>query len=380
MDITLFGIFLEGILSFLSPCVLPLLPLYMSYLAGDNKTIDEDGKVKYKTLSVFLSTIFFVLGICLTFTLLSLAVNSLFDYIKEYSEVISIIGGTLVIIFGLHQIGLINIDLLNKELKLRVNLHLEKMNFFKAFLLGFVFSLGWSPCIGPMLGNALLLAATSTKGYLYIVAYGLGLIIPFLILGLLTSTILGLINNNKNIFNWVLKIAGVIMIGFGLYMINSAAKDIVTIKNNINSVEDQRIEDTLYELEFKDQEGNVVKLSDYEGKYIFVNFSATWCSYCHMERSDYLDFAKNTDAVCVYALNTKSDTSEKVILDYVKDSKIDIPVLIDDGTFNYYCGVSSYPTLLVFAPDRECLTGFKGVMTRSQFDEIYDYAKELYNQ
>ena len=171
MNITLLGIFLEGILSFLSPCVLPLLPLYMSYLVGDDKTVDENGNIKYKTINVFLSTLCFVLGICLTFTLLSLAVNSLISYIKNYSEIISIIGGTIIIIFGLHQLGIIHIDLLNKEFKLKVNLHLEKMSFFKAFLLGFVFSLGWSPCIGPMLANALLLAATSSEGYLYLIAY-----------------------------------------------------------------------------------------------------------------------------------------------------------------------------------------------------------------
>ena len=196
MDISLVGIFLEGLLSFLSPCVLPLLPLYMSYLAGDNKTTDEEGNVKYNKLDIFLSTFCFVLGICVTFALLALAIDSVKDYISNYSEIISIIGGTLVIVSGLHEVGIIHIDVLNKEAKLKVNLHLEKMSFFKAFLLGLVFSIGWSPCIGPMLANALLLAASNSLGYLYIVAYGLGLVIPFLITGLLTSFILNIIKNN----------------------------------------------------------------------------------------------------------------------------------------------------------------------------------------
>ena len=379
MNITLLGIFLEGILSFLSPCVLPLLPLYMSYLVGDDKTVDENGNIKYKTINVFLSTLCFVLGICLTFTLLSLAVNSLISYIKDYSEIISIIGGTIIIIFGLHQLGIIHIDLLNKEFKLKVNLHLEKMSFFKAFLLGFVFSLGWSPCIGPMLANALLLAATSSEGYLYLIAYCLGLIIPFLITGLLTSTVLNLIKNKKNIFKWILKIAGIVLIIFGLYMIITSSKQIVTYKKQITE-EDQSIEDIIYNLEFVDQNGNKVKLSDYDDKYIFVKFSATWCTYCHQEKDDYLDFASKNDCICLYAMNTSSDSSIETITNYVKENNINIPVFIDDGTFASYCGISSYPTLLIFGPNRKCLTGYPGMMERELFDQIYEYAKQLYEE
>ena len=191
MDLKLLGgIFLEGILSFLSPCVLPLIPLYMSYLAGDGKTIDEEGNVHYDRVRVFVSTLFFTLGISLTFFLLAAAVSAFKDYIDEYREIISIIGGTLLIVFGLHETGLIHIDVLDKERKLKVDLHLEQMNFLKAFLLGFVFSLGWSPCIGPMMANALLISTVSDAGYLYILAYALGMILPFLITGLFTSWIL----------------------------------------------------------------------------------------------------------------------------------------------------------------------------------------------
>ena len=279
MNLPLFGIFLEGLLSFLSPCVLPLLPLYMSYLAGDNKTVDENGNVKYKKLDVFLSTLCFVLGICVTFTILALTVNSVKDYINNYSEIISIIGGTLIIVFGLHEIGLIHIDVLNKEAKLKLNLHLEKMSFFKAFLLGLVFSIGWSPCIGPMLANALLLAASDSLGYLYIVAYGLGLVIPFLITGLLTSFVLNLIKNKQNIFQWVLRVVGIIMIGFGIYMIYRGSSDILLMKKNQDTIdttehasddETQQIVDYLYNLELHDQDGNIIHLSDYDGQYVMI--------------------------------------------------------------------------------------------------------------
>ena len=217
MDLKLLGgIFLEGILSFLSPCVLPLIPLYMSYLAGDGKTADEEGNIHYDRVRVFVSTLFFTLGISLTFFLLAAAVSALKDYIDDYSEIISIVGGTLLIVFGLHETGIIHIDILDRDGRLKIDLHPERMNFLKAFLLGFVFSLGWSPCIGPMMANALLLSAVSETGYLYILAYTLGMIIPFLITGLFTTWILNLFSRKKNLLKWTLKLAGIILILFGI--------------------------------------------------------------------------------------------------------------------------------------------------------------------
>lgn len=385
MNITLVGIFLEGLLSFLSPCVLPLLPLYMSYLAGGNKTVDEDGNTKYNKLDIFLSTFCFVLGICVTFALLALAVNGVKQYINNCSDIISIIGGTLVIIFGLHEVGIIHIDVLNKEAKIKMNLHLEKMSFFKAFLLGLVFSLGWSPCIGPMLANALILAASDSLGYLYIVAYGLGLVIPFLITGLLTSQVLNIIKNKKKIFDWVLRIAGIVMIIFGVYMIYNGSNNILLAKK-VDEIVDSSQEDEskqaidyVYSLEFTDQNDNIIKLSDYDGKYIFINFSATWCTYCKEEMADFLDFADNSDCVCVYAMNTSSDGNVEVIKQYAKDNNINIPILIDDGMLNYCVGISSYPTCLIFSPDRKPLAIHSGLMSREDFDKFYAYAKEAQN-
>ena len=106
------GVFLEGLLSFLSPCVLPLLPLYLSYLAGDGKKTDEEGNVYYDPVKTSISALFFIGGIALTFVLLGFSVGFISKYIGGYSEVISLIGGTVLIIFGLHQTGLIHIDIL----------------------------------------------------------------------------------------------------------------------------------------------------------------------------------------------------------------------------------------------------------------------------
>ena len=123
MDLKLlFGTFLEGLLSFVSPCVLPLIPLYMSYLSADAREEDEEGNVTYKTGKVFITTLFFIAGICLTFFLLAVSLETFRTFLDRYREVISIIGGTLMIVFGLHEVGLIHIDLLDKDFRFRPDL------------------------------------------------------------------------------------------------------------------------------------------------------------------------------------------------------------------------------------------------------------------
>lgn len=377
MDITLIGIFLEGLLSFLSPCVLPLLPLYMSYLAGEDKTVDEDGSVKYNTGKVFVSTIFFVLGICLTLALLAVSVNLIKQYLDEYKDIISIICGTVLIIFGLHETGIIHINVLDFEAKFKVNLHLDKMNFIKAFLLGFIFSLGWSPCIGPMLANALMLAATQASGYLYIVAYGLGLVIPFLLTGLLTTSILNFFNSKKSTLKWVLRIAGIIMICFGIYMISNASRNIIMDKNKTNDTEKYYMN-----YEFKDQNGKKLVLDDYKGKYIILNFTTTWCTYCHQEMSEYLKYSESVDdVVCLYVMSTvNSGVSNDELLKYI-DENIKLRVLIDENAeLTNYCGVSGYPTKFVISPDGKFLGYASGAMNEDGLRLIIESAKNAVNE
>ncbi len=379
------GVFLEGLLSFLSPCVLPLLPLYLSYLAGDGKKTDEEGNVRYDPVKTSVSALFFIGGIALTFALLSFSVGFISKYISSYSEIISLIGGTILIIFGLHQTGLIHIDILEKELKIKADLHLEKMNVFKAFLLGFVFSLGWSPCIGPMLANAILLATTSSQGYLYILSYALGLIIPFLVAGLFTSAFLNWLNRKKDLFRWVLKIAGIIMICFGCYMIYNASKTITALKEiePLNSQEENvdDIETYLTNYEFKDQNGKTVKLIDYKGKYLFLNFSATWCTYCQEEIPVYKEFSKNEDVVCLYVMSPLNEDTDNAIDNYLKENEIALQTIIDENGILFYClNITGYPTVYVLDPDSHFSVYVAGALTEDGFNNMLKYAKQHYEE
>lgn len=372
MNITLIGIFLEGLLSFLSPCVLPLLPLYMSYLAGEDKQVDEEGNIKYKTGKVFISTVFFVLGICLTLTLLSISVSVISKFLDSYKEVISIICGVILLIFGLHETGLIHIDILDSDSRFKLEINHKNMNFLKAFLLGFVFSLGWSPCIGPMLANALMLVATEPSGYLYIIAYGLGLVIPFLLTGLLTSTILNFINKNKDIMKWVLKIAGIIMICFGVYMIGNGSSQLVEYKEKTTDVASY-----IMNHKFDNQDGEHIRLSDYKGKYIIVNFTTTWCTYCESEAPEYLAFAKeNDDVVCLYCMSPSTSNCNLDKLISFSKTNYELDVIIDeDNDLFTYCGISGYPSKLIIDSDGNILGVKSGAMNKETLESFIAYIK-----
>lgn len=372
--------FSEGLLSFFSPCVLPLIPLYMSYLAGDNRTVDEDGNVHYQTGKVFLTTLFFVLGICLTFVLLGVSLNFVSAFLEAYNEVISIIGGVSLIVFGLHELGIIRIDLLNRELRPKLELKLEKMNCFKAFLLGFLFSLGWSPCIGPMLSNALLMASTSSEGYLHLVSYGLGLVLPFLVTGLFTDAVLNFISKNRKIVSYISRIAGIVLILFGCYMIKTAAVRINTAKTLQSDTSKEDIGAYLINYEFKDGEGNTVKLADHNGEFILLNFSATWCQYCEMELPELEKFAEEDLAKCYIVMSPLNENNGMDdIKKYLEENDLKVPLIIDEeGVLFYYCGISSYPTSYIIDPDGHFSCYSSGAMSLDGFHGFFDYAKGLY--
>lgn len=204
--------FLEGIITFISPCLLPMIPIYLSYFAGgdvaDNKT---------KTIK---NAFGFVIGFTIVFVLLGAFASSIGIFLKQYSRIIEIIFGIIIIIFGLNFTGLINIKFLNRANSMKVET--RDLNFIKSVLFGIIFSVTWTPCVGTFLGSALMLAATSehiVEGIFMLLCYSIGLAIPFLVAAVL-------INRLKTTFDFIKKhykviniISGIFLIGIGILML-----------------------------------------------------------------------------------------------------------------------------------------------------------------
>lgn len=218
-DISAFASFLEGVLSFFSPCVLPLLPVYFSFLSGGNAERDENGEIIYKRSKVVINTLFFVLGISLTFFILSLGVKGVGKVFSSNSQLFSIIGGTIVIIFGLWQLVFYGTKYGAKREK-RINLNTNRAKGpLLSFLLGFSFSFSWTPCIGPILSSVIIMASSSVKGEIYLLLYALGFTIPFILLAFFTSSLLSFFQKYKRVVKYTVRIGAIVMILLGIMMI-----------------------------------------------------------------------------------------------------------------------------------------------------------------
>lgn len=206
-----FLLFLEGIITFISPCILPMLPLYLSYFVGGNR---YETKSKYTAL---VNSLGFVLGFTIIFTLLGTLAGTFGSFIKEKSISINIIGGFIVVLFGLNYMEIVKIPFLERTLK--INSKIKAFKFLSSILFGMIFSLGWTPCVGTFLGAALMIAVNSKdilKGTLMLLIYSIGLGIPFVICAILIDKIKGTLNFIKRNYKVINKISGMILIIIGI--------------------------------------------------------------------------------------------------------------------------------------------------------------------
>ena len=216
--ISILMVFMEGVLSFLSPCVLPLLPVYMGYLIGS----DVNNKQIRKKRFVIFFTLSFIFGIFTAILLMNISITLISSFFRDHMSVFIKVGGILIIVLGLFQLGFFKSNFLGKTRRLPFTLKKE-MNLLLAFLMGFTFSFAWTPCIGPALSSILLLANSSQNLWMsnfLMVIYALGLTIPFLLIGIFTDSILNWLSNHKSIMNYTVKLGAIILIFFGVSMVS----------------------------------------------------------------------------------------------------------------------------------------------------------------
>ncbi len=433
-NLSAIAVFLQGILSFLSPCVLPLLPLYLGYLSGGATALAEDGRPAAKG-RVLLNTLFFVMGIGFTFFLLALGASALGQFFSRYHVWFSRIGGAVVVLFGLYQLSGFQLPFLSAERRLSLKTERLGSGPLTALLLGFTFSFSWTPCIGPTLTSVLLMATgsgSSSLAFLYIGIYTAGFCIPFLLVGFFTSSLLTFFKKNRSLVRYTVKIGAVLMIAIGLSMMTgwmnglssslagsasgntpapqeteaetvpgaeiedvpetsgaktSAAETSVENPQDSQpsetSQEEQELPDAP-EFTLTDQNGVSHTFSDYKGKTVFLNFWATWCPPCKSELGSiqelYEDWGENSGDLIILTAVRPNDGQEgdiDYIQDFLEDNGYTFPVLMDEtGILFYQYGITAFPTTFMITTEGKVYGYVPGAMTRELMDMIIEQTME----
>lgn len=202
-------LFLEGVITFISPCLLPMLPIYLSFFAAG----DTDRR---RTLRNALG---FVLGFTIVFIIMGAFMGILGKLVREYQTVLNILTGAVVILFGLNFMGVLKIGFLNRASQQDANV--KDLNFFSSMLFGIVFSIGWTPCVGAFLGSALLLASQGgslLQGIVMLLAFSLGLGIPFVVSALLVDRLKGAFDFIKRHYRVINLVSGLVLVIVGILM------------------------------------------------------------------------------------------------------------------------------------------------------------------
>jgi len=216
-NVTFFVAFVAGLLTFLSPCILPLIPSFIAYITGvsfkDLKADELKREVRMKTIT---HTLLFIAGFTVVFILLGLTATAVGRTLYHFQGVIRIIGGALIIVFGLYLLGVIKLPALNQDRHIRVK---EGSTYLGSFLVGVTFAAAWTPCAGPILGSILVLAGTESSmlhGAVLLTVYSLGVAVPFIITAVTINHFLAAFNKFTRYVGVVNKIGGVFLVVVGV--------------------------------------------------------------------------------------------------------------------------------------------------------------------
>jgi cytochrome c-type biogenesis protein len=223
-DVSYFAALVAGILSFVSPCVLPLVPGYLSFISGVSLESAHSGDAlpEGTTRRVFLSSIAFVLGFSTVFVALGASASTIGGFINEKAAILTKIAGVLVILFGLHTMGVLRIKWLYRQAQ--IDVQRKPAGPLGAFLVGLAFAFGWTPCIGPILGSILALAAqegTVRHGTALLSVYSLGLGVPFLLTSLAVNKFFAAFKKVRKYYRAIEIVAGLLMVGIGVLLVTN---------------------------------------------------------------------------------------------------------------------------------------------------------------
>lgn len=401
VSVSLVTVFVQGILSFFSPCVLPLLPLYLGYLSGSMGDAQGAQTSRVKTL---VNTLFFVIGISAAFFLLALGMTALGQALHQYQKIIIQVGGILIIAFGLFQLGVFRPMALEQDRRIRFPLQKLAMSPLVALVFGFTFSFAWTPCVGPALASVLLMAGsadTALQGFALIGLYTLGFVLPFLAVALFAGVLLKLFQKHRNVVRYTVKVGGALLVVIGLLMVTGwmdtlsgslsgsdpQATPTVQVTQQPEATDTPEATDNpqasrapvpALDFTLTDQFGNTHTLDQYKGKTILLNFWATWCGPCRSEMPDlqavYEDYGKNEKDLVVLGVaapNLGQEGSAEDITAFLEENGYTYPTLMnEDASLFYSYGISSFPTTFMIDKNGNVYGYIMGAQSREVFDNI----------
>lgn len=387
------AVFLEGVLSFLSPCVLPLLPVYLGYLAGGTAVLE--GASRYDRKKVLLHTLCFVLGISAAFVVLGFSFSALGTLLSKWRHILTPVGGVFILLMGLFQLGVLRLDFLQREHRLAWR-PTGAVGPGMAFLMGFVFSFSWTPCVGPALASVLALAAGAGGGansMWLLLVYAAGFSIPFLLLGMFTTQALNWLSARRDVVRWTVRLGGAVLVGIGLWVLlhgASAAANPAQMQAQQEEQQEQQSEFAAPDFTLTDQYGRTHTLSEYRGKAVVVNFWTTWCGYCKQEMPDlqelYEQYGENSGDVVVLGVANPSsdqypnqaDEGQPVVEQFLQDNGYTFPVLMDmTGQVLATYGVQGFPVTLFITRDSELYTYVPGMVDKQTLYDLLQQTLEF---
>lgn len=387
-----------GILSFLSPCVLPLVPSYISLISGVSvdQLKGEESTSGTVRRAVILNTLAFIAGISVIFLFLG-ATAGLVGAAIFNNFWVRVIGGLVIIFFGLQMMGLFRFGAYYKDTRF-LNSSSEPRGMLGSLILGLAFAAGWTPCIGPMMSGIIVLSATSgwQGGLILSAFYSLGLALPFLFVGLLFERFLSFYKNFRKHLHKVEIASGVLLILIGLLVASGNVTEINRILvNYVYNVEDlapklqegkpvnQPTEQTnnqqnavnenlplAPEASFQTLDGKPFKISDLRGKVVLLNYWATWCVPCRKEIPLLNELQKEYEAKGFVIVGVSQDDTAAQIKDFQKDFPIDYTVLTGGAAHANDFGVVSFPTSILIDREGRIHKKIVGEVTRERDESI----------
>lgn len=379
---------LAGLLSFFSPCVLPLIPVYVGMLAGDAEAAARGVSGRANRLRLLANALAFVLGISFVFVALGIGAGLLGSLLNNAYLTCAL--GLLVFVFGLQTAGLIHIPLLERQVKAEVK-GPRKGKVATSFLLGLAFSFGWTPCVGPILGTILALAAeqggvAASAGLLLV--YSLGLCVPFLVIALASDLLLKRVRKLNRFLPAIQRAGGALIAVMGLWMVFSQVGALVGANRptvtDVNLTEVKAgdadvsgVSSAWKNVVLTDLSGEKHRLSELKGTPVYLEFWGSWCSSCVQDLDQMQEVWREHEQVgdvlvtSVVVPGFYGERSVDEFLAWAEQEGVEAPVYMDtNGSLSAYLGVAAFPTSVFINSDGTIARIRVGAIERDELERL----------